>query len=103
GSEAIRTASMQLDLCNHDFPDLWKKGIWLDEFPKELQELNIRLKEKATGIIESLQAGKEKSAEEYREIDDAGEKLNAWVKERVSYWKKKNKIVGLIGGDHSIP
>ena len=40
GPATIMEASLQVDLCHHDYPDLWQKGIWMDEFPKELRELH---------------------------------------------------------------
>ena len=29
GPEAVKNASLQMDLHHHDFPNLWKKGIWM--------------------------------------------------------------------------
>lgn len=104
GPDAIKNASMQVDLCHHDFPELWKKGIWLDAFPDELHDLNYTMKKKAKVIIDALEAGSDKDfSNDYKIIEEACDTLNTWVAERVSHWKKLGKTVGLIGGDHSSP
>ena len=35
GPQAVFDGSMQVDLHHHDYPDVWKRGIWMDEFPQE--------------------------------------------------------------------
>lgn len=108
GPENVFEGSYQVDLCNHDYPDLWKKGIWLDEFPKELIDLHEALNEKSLILIDEAaneDTGKtEEELQSFRdEIESAFNIMYKWVKDRVSYWKSKGKKVGLLGGDHSIP
>ena len=57
GPATIMEASLQVDLCHHDYPDLWKKGIWMDEFPKELRELHDELAPMSEDIINALYEG----------------------------------------------
>ena len=54
GPATIMEASLQVDLCHHDYPDLWQKGIWMDEFPKELRELHDQLAPMSEEIINAL-------------------------------------------------
>ena len=108
GPGAIMEASLQVDLCHHDYPDLWKKGIWMDEFPEELCELHNELTLLSEEIIEALYVGSideepEKYADIYARIEAATEKKNAWLRERIAYWRNRGKVVGLLGGDHSCP
>ena len=51
GPATIMEASLQVDLCHHDYPDLWQKGIWMDEFPKELRELHDEMAPLSEEII----------------------------------------------------
>lgn len=108
GPEAIFNASMQIDLYNHDYPNLWEKGIWMDRFPDELKALHHSLKPDAAAIIEAIESG-EMDAESphykklYKRIKEGAERLNIWVAGRIDFWKKQDKIVGLVGGDHSSP
>ncbi|MEX2589046.1 MAG: arginase family protein, partial [Chitinophagales bacterium] len=108
GPEAILQASLQMDLCHYDYPDLWKRGIAMDEVNEPLKTLGKTIKGKAAKIIETLECGKDPQKDEelksyYNEVNTACEKMNQWVEERTQFWLGKGKIVGLVGGDHSSP
>ncbi len=108
GPDAIKNASMQMDLHHHDYPNLWEKGIWLDHFPDELRQLHKSLQPLAESIIRAIEDGSmhSRSAEfkhAYDLVNQGSEELSAWVSNRIAFWKNKGKTVGLIGGDHSIP
>lgn len=108
GPQAIMEASMQVDLCHHDYPNLWQEGIWMDEFPKELRAQHDQLIEVSDEIIEAIEKGEidenpEKYEPMYQAIKEATERKDQWLKERIRFWKKQGKIVGLLGGEHSIP
>lgn len=108
GPDVIKEASMQVDLYHHDFPELWKKGIWMDEFPKHFKVLHAGLRKDARSIIEALEEGvdvqdKQKYREMYDRIRRANEDVRTWLANRIEWWKQRGKIVGVIGGDHSIP
>lgn len=108
GPASIRQASTQIDLHHHTYPNAWKRGFYLDEFPVEMIELARSAKADAQIVIECIQKHTVLSAgsEPERALGRANaacEVLNAWVKERCSYWKGMGKYVGLLGGDHSIP
>lgn len=108
GPEAILEASFQLDLNHFDYPELWKKGIAMDEIPVKIAELSNEIREKATRIIEALGQGIDprKNAAytaDYAVINAGCERMNNWVSARTEYWRSQGKTVGLIGGDHSTP
>ncbi len=108
GPEAVFEASKQVDLHHHDYPDLWKKGIWMDEFPEELRQLHDKLIPTAETIIQAAETGElekfpDKFEPIYQRISEATIKKNNWLKNRIAHWKSKGKTVGLLGGDHSIP
>ena len=108
GPAAIMEASMQVDLCHHDYPNLWRSGIWMDEFPQDLRALHDNISSLSDKIIAAVESGDadenpQKYQGYYHEIEQATEKMNAWLKDRIRYWKSQGKIVGLVGGDHSIP
>jgi agmatinase len=108
GPEEVLNASMQVDLYHHDFPELWKKGIYMDEIPTELVALSESLRPEAEKIIEAIGQGVDTANDlglkvSYKAVNQGCEKMIAWVKERSAYWKSKGKIVGLLGGDHSTP
>ncbi len=109
GPAAIMEASLQVDLCHHDYPDLWEKGIWLDHFPEELRLLHDQLIPASKEIIDALYEDKINSANEehynsiYNKIEQAMDTRDKWVMQRIEHWKKQGKVVGLLGGDHSSP
>lgn len=108
GPEAVKEASLQMDLYHHDFPELWKKGIWMDEFPRHFKVLHAGLRKDARIIIEAIEKGildenKAKYKEIYERIKKANEDLRFWLSNRIAFWREQGKVVGLLGGDHSIP
>ncbi len=108
GPAAIMEASFQVDLCHHDFPDLWKKGIWMDTFPAELRELHDSLIPASEAIIRGIESADVENhpnlyEKMYADILEATEIKDKWLCERIAYWRSRGKKVGLLGGDHSIP
>ncbi|MBW6490973.1 MAG: agmatinase family protein [Lentimicrobium sp.] len=108
GPEAISEASTQIDLHHHDYPELWKHGIFMDECPDDLVLLGRKVKEYAGDIINAIEEGaviadNNVLSGKLEQVNEACAKMNLWVKERARYWQKQGKMVGLVGGDHSIP
>jgi agmatinase len=108
GPEAIKEASAQIDLYHHDFPQLWKRGIFMDTCPDELISAGRRAKELAGDIIAALEEGEDVPSnsiltDKLERVNEACARMNDWVKERAAFWIKQGKLVGLAGGDHSIP
>lgn len=109
GPSAILEASYQIDLYNQMYPELWKLGIFIDDhLVLGWTAKNLSLKEKAQSIISKLEAGGQIEddatlMENLKEVNEACQRLNEEVKERVLYWNAKGKKVALLGGDHSTP
>ncbi|MBL7918004.1 MAG: agmatinase family protein [Bacteroidia bacterium] len=108
GPEAILEASYQVDLYDPNFKDAWKLGIHFDEISDALKIKSEALRAKAETIIADLSGEKVKETKEElevykKEIHDGCVHMNNWVKERVLHYFNKNKMVALVGGDHSTP
>ena len=108
GPGAIFDASFQVDLFHPEFPDLWKRGIAMDELPKALLEQSDALKKEAQLIIDLLSEGGSKKDEAHaakalKMINAECAVMNEWVETRCGYWMDQGKMVGLLGGDHSTP
>jgi len=104
----MKVASAQVDLYHPNNPDLYKEGIFMDEFPDLFAEEHEQLRRFAEEIIENTgvetdSQEKKKTASQYLIIEKFTEEVNHWLKERIKYWQAQSKIVGLVGGDHSIP
>lgn len=108
GPKAIREASMQVDLFHPEFPELWKRGIWLDEIPEALLEQSDALKKEAQRVIDMLVDGgdakqKARAQKALERVNEECAVMNDWVEQRCSYWMDQGKKVALLGGDHSTP
>ncbi len=108
GPGAIFQASRQVDLFDMDVQDAWKLGLAMLDIPKKLVRLNAKMRGKAEKYIAALEAGKDvatnkKCAALLEEINRSCEEMNTWVCEQAQGLLEQNKLVGLIGGDHSTP
>lgn len=108
GPRAIYEAAYQVDLYDPVVENAWKRGIGMDKENKSIFSKSKLLRKKAEAYITALSKGKnpdktpalKKSA---KDIHEACLWMNKQVKERVLYFLNQNKLVGLVGGDHSTP
>ncbi len=106
GPKAILDASCQVDLFDESIPNAWKMGIAMDVFPKEFEKLNGSLRKKAETYINAFVDGKADTKAMKAILDEVNRKcddLRKHVKSKSLSFLKKDKIVALIGGDHSTP
>lgn len=106
--DAILNASFQVDLYDPFVADAWKLGIAMKEIDLDLLGKSSLLRQKAEYYIGELALGTE--AEEKSalpaicaEINQSCHELNEWVKKESRILLEQNKIVALLGGDHSTP
>ena len=101
GPEAVRAASLQLDLEDSWMGPVWTRGICMDEADAETAALSASARDDAGPIIEKGAAGTD-DAERIRRIDDAGEHIrhavSAWTRDVL----RAGKTPGLVGGEHSV-
>ncbi|MFL5753295.1 MAG: agmatinase family protein [Bacteroidia bacterium] len=108
GPMAIFDASSQVDLYDPNVEDAWKIGIAMEEEDKQLEAKSRELRDKAEYYLTAYGEGARAEttpdmASALTEINAACEEMNAAVKEKVKAQLNKNKVVGLLGGDHSTP
>jgi agmatinase len=106
GPQAILNASCQVDLFDENIMDAWKTGIAMDAFPKGMDKKNSALRKKAEVYLDAFVEGKGDTRPMLKirdEVNKGCDELRKWVKERSLQLLKKNKIVALVGGDHSTP
>lgn len=107
-SQNILQASYQLDLCDKNHPEAWKKGIFMAAPDPEIMSWNTDLRVKAKEIIEAWESGVDVAASDdwndrLNEFNLATNKFNDKVYKLSKKYLKKRKKVLLIGGDHSTP
>lgn len=106
--EAIFEASSQVDLYDPFVKDAWKLGIAMQEINQDIRKKSNLLRLSAEEYIQKLSEGfkPEDNAALLaicNDINLAGQELNLWVKNESIILMDQNKVVALLGGDHSTP
>jgi agmatinase len=108
GPQAVYDASFQVDLFDPKIKDAWKIGLAMDEVSQEVATKSETLRRKSEDYISMLEAGETADTSDVmkeiqQEVNAECLKLNEWVKNKSLSFINKNKIVALLGGDHSTP
>lgn len=102
GPEAVKEASLQVDLFDPFSPDGWKDGIFLETENTNLKKEGESLRKLAKKYIDQLEDGNVDSSSA-KIINSACSKMVDWVKNRCDTLINDGKKVLLLGGDHSTP
>ncbi len=108
GPEAIRDASTQLDLFDSDVENAWQLGICMLPEDEALLKIRKELRLLASSYIHFLEEGgnvteKLSMRKALDEINTGCQKMNEWVFKQSKAMLDTGKLVGMVGGDHSIP
>jgi len=106
--EHIFKASSQVDLFDPDVPEGWKKGFFMKEPDRKILMKSDYLRKEAELYIDFISHGQEVKSNKFmmkslKEINEGSAALNKWVYEQTKDLLNRDKLVGLIGGDHSVP
>lgn len=103
--QKIKESSTQIDLFNIDFyQDILAYGIHMLDENKEMIKINNSLKKEVNSIQETLEMGEELNADQQKslkKINKASQTFNISIYNQAINCIKDNKIIGLVGGDHS--
>lgn len=105
-ADHIFKASLQVDLYDLDYPDAWKKGIFMCPVDKRVLLKSDFLRKEAELYIDFISKGEDVNSNKFmckslKDINEGSKLLNNWVYEHTKALLDAGKIVGLIGGDHS--
>ena len=107
GAKNILEASTQLDLYDEEYPNAWRRGIYLESDPPDLGTGGAKLRKIAKQYIDHLESGNSSEAArfatELEKINEACREMVNKVKNRTTNLLDQGKKVGLVGGDHSTP
>ena len=106
--EAIFKSSLQVDMFDPDVPDGWKQGFYMRPVDRKLLMKSDYLRKEAELYIDYISKGNEVSENQFmrktmKDVNEGGDFLNKWVYEQTKVLLDKDKLVGLLGGDHSSP
>ena len=106
--QAILKASTQLEFFHHDVENAFETNVFMTEVSSEWKKINNSCSEKSTEYFRYFEEEGEEKALGYfkNEIDNINHTQNVLaknLKERCSSLLDQNKIVGVLGGEHSVP
>ncbi len=104
GPAAVLEASRQVDLFDVETGRPYEGGIAMVEADPRVDAWNERALERARPVIEAGGAGDDPALREAAdEVDEAGAAVNAWLEGVVEPLLARGALVGVVGGDHSVP
>ena len=103
GPETIRAASYQLDLMDWDVPKAWETKIFMPPSSPQVSAWSEQARQLAAKHIQALEEGQEPSPDWAEAVNEHSQQLNNWVYQQTKAYLKNEQLVGLIGGEHSIP
>jgi agmatinase len=105
GPAAMLEASREIELYNPIFPDAWKQGIKMLPIP-EWRGRNDRHRRQALRVMRHLERGGSVHDPVIQvpltEVNAGGEGMVWWVRKNASGLLRQDKLVGVLGGDHSV-
>jgi agmatinase len=108
GPQAVFDASFQVDLFDPKIADAWKIGVAMEPVSDDIASKSESLRRKAEQYIGLLEEGDSPESNSsmmtiQQTINAECVKMNQWVKTKTLAHLNNNKIVALLGGDHSTP
>jgi len=108
GPEAIRAASLQVDLYDPDLPEAWQLGLAMEDEDEAIAQTSRELRPIAADYIGWLEEGQPQAeagthSSVPARITAEGNKLIQWLKNKTGALLDAGKAVAVLGGDHSTP
>src|SRR5512140_1345655 len=104
GPEAVLEASKQVDLYDAETGRPYERGIAMLPVSAKIARWNKSARKLATPIIEAGGPGDKKSLrDKLAEVNEYGEWVNEWVESHTRDLLAQDKLVVVLGGDHSVP
>src|SRR3954469_23502533 len=107
-AEQIMRASLQVDLFDPDVPNGWQQGFYLKESDRKILLKSDYLRKEAELYIDYISKGDPVEKNQFmcktmKEVNEGSYFLNNWVYQQTKSLLEKDKLVALLGGDHSTP
>lgn len=113
GPEAIAAASTQVDLFDLELAGVgvaepYRAGLALVPIDPEVAAKGAEAAERALAVIEAYDETRPGEYDapilaELARVNELSAWLDAWLEREVQRWLAKGKLVGIVGGDHSVP
>jgi agmatinase len=107
-SEQIMRASLQVDLFDPDVPNGWREGFYMRPTDQKILLKSDYLRKEAELYIDYISKGDVVEDNQFmtrtlKEVNEGSYFLNNWVHQQTKALLDQDKLVALLGGDHSTP
>lgn len=107
-ADHVFKSSLQVDILDPEGKDGWKQGFFMKEIDKKLLFKSDYLRKEAELYIDYISQGSKTEENKFmckslKEINEGNEMMNSWVYHQSKTLLEKNKLVAVLGGDHSTP
>lgn len=93
-----------MDLLDRETGRPYEGGIAMLPIPAEVRSWSDEARRLALPVIENGGPGADPALHAaVAQVDALGERMNAWVYETTRHWLERDRLVGVVGGDHSTP
>lgn len=104
GPKAIIAASGQMDLFDFKIRDAWKIKIATSPYSVDLEQHSMDLRMISEKIIQAQEKGETMDmTTELAMVNKACESLNKLIYRKTAALLEQKKLVGVVGGEHSVP
>lgn len=103
GPAAILEASRQVDLYDSETGKPYESGIAMLPESRRVRAWNTAAKRAAKPVIAAGGAFTKQQKAAAARVDAIGARVNQFVREETAKWLALGKMVGIVGGDHSVP
>jgi agmatinase len=105
-ADHINKASLQVDIFDPEVPNGWKQGFFMREPDKKILMKSDYLRKEAELYIDYISKGDVVENNQFmrktlKDVNEGAVYLNNWVYEQTIALLNRDKLVGLLGGDHS--
>lgn len=106
GPSSILQASLQLECYDFHVKKAWEIGHFFLPINSKILERNNHYRKIAEEVIDyQTQGGSAQDPQikaQLNQVNQASEELNQWVYSQTQQLLQQNKLIGLVGGDHSV-
>ncbi|MBL8695545.1 MAG: agmatinase family protein [Planctomycetes bacterium] len=103
GPSAILEASKQVDLFDIETGRPYEGGIAMLPESAKVKRWNAEGKRAARPVVRAGGAHTKALQKSAAKVNSIGDELNRWVRTETDRWLDRGKLVGIVGGDHSVP
>src|SRR6266568_2472418 len=104
GPEAVLSASRQVDLFDVETGRPYQAGIHMLPLPERIVALDRAARAVAAPVLAAggVANGGQELLAAAAKVNAASDEVNGWVESEVSRLLRAGKLVGVVGGDHSV-